>query len=41
MHVRRKFKPLKIFYDLLKDPDPNYLMLKFGNILPINNWDKA
>ena len=22
---------------LLKDPDPSYLVLKFGNILPINN----
>ena len=26
---------------LLKGSDSNYLVLKFGNILPINNWDMA
>ena len=24
-------------FDLLKDPYPSYLVLQFGNILPINN----
>ena len=30
-------------FNLLKGPDPSYLVLKFGNILPvtINNWDMA
>ena len=26
-----------IFFDLLKGPDPSYLVLKDGNIFPINN----
>ena len=30
-----------IFFHLLKGPDPSYLVLKFNNILPINNWDMA
>ena len=24
-------------FNLLKGPDPSYLVLKFGNILPVNN----
>ena len=28
-------------FDLLKGPNPSYLVLKFGNILPIINWDMA
>ena len=30
-------------FNLLKGPDPSYLVLKFGNILPvtINKWDMA
>ena len=28
-----------ICLDLLKGPDPSYLVLKVGNILPINNCD--
>ena len=28
-------------FHLLKGPDPSYLVLKFSNILPINNWDMA
>ena len=27
------------FFHLLKGPDPSYLVFKFSNILPINNWD--
>ena len=29
------------YFNLLKGPVPSYLVLKFGNILPINNWDVA
>ena len=25
-------------FNLLKGPDPSYLVLKFGNILLVNNW---
>ena len=35
------FKSPKIFFHLLKGPDTSYLVLKFSNILLINNWDKA
>ena len=35
------FKSPKIFFHLLKSPDPSYLVLKFSNILSINNWDMA
>ena len=28
-------------FHLLKGPDTSYLVLKFSNILPINNWDMA
>ena len=38
---RHMFKILKIFYNLLKGPDPSYLVFKFSNMLPINNWDVA
>ena len=41
VHVRLKFKLLKIFLDLLKTPDSSYLVLKFGNILPSDNWDMS
>ena len=40
-HVRHTFKPPKMFFHLLKGLNPCYLVLKFGNILPINNWDMA
>ena len=30
-----------MFFHLLKGLNPCYLVLKFGNILPINNWDMA
>ena len=25
-------------FNTMKGPNPSYLVLKFGNILPINNW---
>ena len=28
---------LKIFFNSLKGPHPSYLVLKFGNIFPVNN----
>ena len=28
-------------FNLLKGPDPSYLVLKFGNVLPVNNSDVA
>ena len=31
----------RCFFHLLKGLNPCYLVLKFGNILPINNWDMA
>ena len=41
VRVRHTFKPLKIFFDLLKGPDPSYLVLKFGNTLSTRNRDMA
>ena len=41
VHVRHTFKPPKMFFHLLKGLNLCYLVLKFGNILPINNWDMA
>ena len=29
------------YFHLLKGPNPSYLVLKFSNISPINNWDMA
>ena len=31
----------RYFFHLLKGLNPSYLVLKFGNILPITNWDMA
>ena len=28
-----------LFFNLVKGPNPSYLKLQFGNILPIINWD--
>ena len=39
--VRLTFKPLKMFFDLLKGPDPSYPVLKFGNNLSSRNRDMA
>ena len=35
------FKAVHDIFNLLKGLNPSYLVLKFGNILPINNWDMA
>ena len=41
VRIHHTFKPFKVFFNLLIGPDPSYLVLKFGYILPINNWDMA
>ena len=40
VYVTRSNRP-RYFFHLLKGLNPSYLVLKFGNILPINNWDVA
>ena len=35
------FKWLKIFFLSIEGPHSSYLVLKFGNILPIKNWNMA
>ena len=39
-YVTRSNRP-RCFFHLLKGLNPGYLVLKFGNILLINNWDMA
>ena len=41
VRVRLTFKPLKIFFDLLKVPDPSYPVLKFGDDLSSRNRGMA
>ena len=40
LRILHTFKPLKIFF-VYEFPNPNYLVLKVGNMLSINNWDMA
>ena len=35
VHIRLRSKPLKIIFNILKSLYSSYLVLKFGNILPI------
>ena len=41
IRVRHTFKLPKIFFHLLKGLNPSYIVLKFANILRINNWNIA